>query len=271
MSKRTRKSRSNGGLAIGPRKVSARDIQREIERLREQLAETQRVTRLKDEYLSVAAHELSTPLTSIKAYLEALAENYGNPDFKQGAEFLKVLQRETARLIRTVERTLQISRLTSRKTIVRRTRLDLTQLVDDLEHSLQPVLTERDITIVVEVPDALPSIEADRDLLEQVLINLVDNAVKFSDCHSTVFLRARVCPDCIEIEVQDHGFGIAPEEVTRVFDPYFRSADDRVHGERGTGLGLAIVKTIVEQHGGRIWVESEIDQGTTFRFSLPQA
>jgi two-component system phosphate regulon sensor histidine kinase PhoR len=271
MSKRTRKSRPNGGLAVGPRKVSAKDIQHEIERLRKELAETQRVSRLKDEYLSVAAHELSTPLTSIKAYIEALAENYGNPDFKQGPEFLKVLQRETARLIRTVERTLQISRLTSRKTIVRRTRLDLAQLVDDLAHSLQPVLSDRDVTVVVEVPEGLPPLDADRDLLEQVLINLVDNAVKFSPCHSTVFLRARVCSDCIEIEVQDQGFGITREEVKRVFDPYFRSADERIDGERGTGLGLAIVKTIVEQHGGRVWVESEIDHGTTFRFSLPRA
>ncbi len=108
-------------------------------------------------------------------------------------------------------------------------------------------------------------------MLEQVLINLVDNAVKFSPPRSTVFLRARQGPDCVEIEIQDQGFGIAPDELKRVFDPYFRSSDDRVGAERGTGLGLAIVKTIVEQHGGRVWVESEIDQGTTFRFSLPRA
>ena len=230
----------------------------------------QRVTRLKDQYLSVAAHELSTPLTAIKAYIEALSENYGDPEFKQGPEFLSVLQRETGRLIRTVDRTLQISRLTSRTKIVNRSQLELLRLVDDLKHSLRPVLEERSVELSVEVPEDLQPIAADRDLLEQVLINLIDNAIKFSPPGSHVFLRAELCADCIEIEVQDEGFGIAADERNRVFDPYFRSSDERVDGERGTGLGLAIVRTIVEQHGGRIWVESEVDQGATFRFSLPQ-
>ena len=270
MAKRVRKARPNGGLAVGPREVSQKDIQREIERLREELAEMHRVARLKDQYLSVAAHELSTPLTAIRAYIEALSENYGDPEFKQGVEFLGVLQRETGRLIRTVDRTLQISRLTSRTKIVHRSQLELERLIDDLKHSLHPMLEERGVELFVEVPEDLQPIAADRDLLEQVLINLVDNAIKFSPHGSRVFLRAETCSDCVEIEVQDEGFGIAAEEKKRVFDPYFRSSDSRVDGQRGTGLGLAIVRTIVEQHGGSIWVESEVDQGTTFRFSLPQ-
>jgi len=269
MAKRTRK-RPTGGLAIGRREVSQKDIQREIERLREELAEMQRVARLKDQYLSVAAHELSTPLTAIKAYIEALSENYGDPEFKQGPEFLGVLQRETGRLIRTVDRTLQISRLTSRTKVVTRGKLELDRLLDDLQHSLRPVLQERDVTLSIEIPEDLQPIAADRDLLEQVLINLVDNAIKFSPRGSQVVLRAEARADCVEIEVRDEGFGIAAEEIKRVFDPYFRSGDTRVDGERGTGLGLAIVRTIVEQHGGRIWVKSEVDRGTAFRFSLPQ-
>ena len=271
MAKRVRRSRASGGLAVGPRNVSMADIQREIERLRKELAEMQRVARLKDQYLSVAAHELSTPLTAIKAYIEALAENYGDPEFKQGPEFLNVLQRETSRLIRTVDRTLQISRLTTRTKVVRPSQVEFVRLVGDVQHALYPMLAERGVALSVDVPEGLPLVAADRDLLEQVLINLVDNAIKFSPRDSQIFLRAGVCPDSVEIEVQDQGFGIAADELTRVFDPYFRSSDARVHGERGTGLGLAIVKTIVEQHGGRIWVESEVDRGTTFRFSLPQA
>ncbi len=271
MSKRTRKNRTNGGIAVGKHEVSRKDIQREIERLREELADAQRVARLKDQYLSVAAHELSTPLTAIKAYIEALTENYADPEFKQGPEFLRVLQRETERLIRTVDRTLQISRLTSRSAAVRRTRMDLVQLIDDVKHALHPVLGERGVTLYTELPDPMPRIDADRDLLEQVLINLVDNAVKFSPQNSSVSLRAHVLDDRVEIEVQDQGYGIAPDELKRVFDPYFRSGDDRIGSSRGSGLGLAIVKTIVEQHGGRVWVESEIDQGTTFKFSLPRA
>lgn len=269
MSKRSRKTRPHGGLALGPRQVSRQDIQREIERLRQELAEMQRLARLKDQYLSVAAHELSTPLTAIKAYIEALAENYGNPDFDQGPEFLDVLKRETERLIRTVDRTLQISRLSSRGKPVQRTPLDLSQMFEDLRNALFPMLDAHQVTLTPDLPNDLPSVQADRDLLEQVLINLIDNAVKFSPRQSTVFLRARRTQDGVEIEVEDQGFGIAPIEMKRVFDPYFRSSDERVDRKRGTGLGLAIVKTIVEQHGGRVWVESEVDAGTIFRISLP--
>lgn len=271
MSKRSRKTRPNGGLAVGPREVSARDIQREIERLRQELAEMQRLARLKDQYLSVAAHELSTPLTAIKAYIEALSENYGNPEFDQGREFLDVLKRETERLIRTVDRTLQISRLSSRGKPVQRAQLHLPTLFEDLRNALFPMLDTHQVTLEPELPDDLPPVQADRDLLEQVLINLIDNAVKFSPQDSTVFVRARRAEDGIEIEVEDQGFGIAPTEMKRVFDPYFRSSDERVDRKRGTGLGLAIVKTIVEQHGGRVWVESAVDTGTIFRFSIPKA
>jgi two-component system phosphate regulon sensor histidine kinase PhoR len=271
MAKRERKSQQqNAALAVGEKTTTA-DVAREIERLREELAELERVNRLKDQYLSVAAHELSTPLTAIKAYVEALSENWADPSFTQGPEFLGVLQRESTRLIRIVDRTLQISRLTSRSQMVRRSSVDLKRLVHEVSVSLRPVLQERDVDLNVQVAADLPLIDADRDLLEQVLINLLDNAVKFSPPGRTVHLQARVCPNCVEVEVRDQGYGIAPEELKRVFDPYFRSGDERIGCERGTGLGLAIVKTIVEQHGGRVWVVSEIDCGTTFRFSLPQA
>jgi signal transduction histidine kinase len=242
----------------------------ELERLRTELLELQRMNRLKDQYLSLAAHELSTPLTAIKAYIEALVENYGEPEFQQGPEFLRVLQRETSRLIRVVDRTLQISRLTSRAQDVRRSDVDLKQLVGETADSMRPVLAERAVHLAVQVPDALPNIAADRDLLEQVLINLVDNAAKFSPRGRTVTLRAAARGNGVEIEVRDQGYGIASDELGRIFDPYFRSDDGRVTCERGIGLGLAIVKTIVEQHGGRVSVESQIDSGTTFRFLLPR-
>jgi signal transduction histidine kinase len=242
----------------------------EIERLRTELAELKRVNRLKDQYMSFAAHELSTPLTAIKAYIEALVEHHGDPEFQQGPEFLRVLQRETARLIRVVDRTLQISRLTGRAQNVRRSDVDLQQLVDETADSMRPVLAERAVHLEVHVPDALPNIAADRDLLEQVLINLVDNAAKFSPRGRTVTLRATARADGVEIEVRDQGYGIASDELGRIFDPYFRSDDGRVTCERGIGLGLAIVKTIVEQHGGRVSVESQLDSGTTFRFRLPR-
>ncbi|MFQ5599090.1 MAG: sensor histidine kinase [Candidatus Krumholzibacteriia bacterium] len=271
MEKRDRKTQhADGALAVGSPQTSSSPHVQEIERLREELEELRHAARLKDQYLSVATHELSTPLTAIKAYIDALSENYGDPGFTQGPDFLQVLERETARLICIVERTLQFSRLTSGTQMVRCTQLDFSELVEEIVDSLRPVLQERVMTLEAQVPADLPPLDADRDLLKQVLINLVHNAVKFSPSGRSVLLRVDVHPGVVEIEVRDNGYGIVPEELQRIFDPYFRSLDDRVKGERGTGLGLAIVKTIVEQHGGRIWVESELDRGTAFRFSLPQ-
>jgi len=123
----------------------------------------------------------------------------------------------------------------------------------------------------VDLKADLPLVAADVDLMGQVLFNLVHNAVKFSPPGRTVRLAAVAASGFVEVEVGDQGYGIVPEELGRVFEPYFRSGDGRVERERGTGLGLSIVKTIVEQHGGRIWVESEPQRGTSFRFTLPKA
>jgi len=269
VSRRERKSSPARGGVATPDEVRSQ-VMLEVERLRRDLAEMQRVNRLKDQVLSVAAHELATPLTSIKAYVETLAENWGVPDFSEAEEFLQVLQRETGRLLRIVERTLQISRLTSGTQVIERRPMDLRPLVEEIVASLRPVLRERQVSLDLHLPASLPRVSADRDLLEQALINLLDNAAKFSPPGRVVALRITHASGLVEVEVQDRGFGIARDELQHVFDPYFRSRDDRVGCERGTGLGLAIVKTVIEQHGGRISVESELDRGTTFRFSLPQ-
>jgi two-component system phosphate regulon sensor histidine kinase PhoR len=269
MSRRERKGHpAQGGVATP--EAARGDVAREIDRLRKELAEMQRISRLKDQVLSVAAHELATPLTSIKAYVETLVENWGSPQFVEGEEFLQVLKRETGRLLRIVERTLQISRLASGTQIIERRPVELNELVQEIVESLRPVLRERQVLLEVHLPRSLPRVSADRDLLEQVFINLLDNAAKFSHRGRVVTLRISSRSGIVEIEVRDQGFGIARDELQHIFDPYFRSRDDRVGHERGTGLGLAIVKTVVEQHGGQITVESEIDRGTTFRFSLPQ-
>ena len=269
MTRRERKgASSDAAVAESARAGNPADVRREIERLRSELAELQRVNRLKDQVLSVAAHELATPLTAIKAYAETLQEHWGEPGFEQGPEFLGVLQRESARLMRIVDRTLQLSRLTSVTQTLQRRPLALSEVVHEVVATLRPVYRERGVLLDVHVAEGL-RLCADRDLLGQVLINLLDNAVKFSPRGSSVVLRAQASAQALHIEVRDQGFGIAAEELQRIFDPYFRSRDERIGHSRGIGLGLALVKTVVEQHGGRIEVESQIDRGTVFRFSMP--
>lgn len=258
------KTKRGTGAVAEPRADQLRSLQAELEEVR-------RASRLKDQYLSVATHELSAPLTAMKAYIETLVEHYDEPTFTQGREFLEVLQQETARLIRIVDRTLEISRLTCRQAPLRHERLQLHELAAEVARSLAPLLAERSIRLEVHIPPGVPAVLGDGDMLKQVLVNLIHNAVKFSPEGCPILLRATARGDSVEIEVRDYGFGIAPEELGRIFEPYFRSGDGRVARQRGTGLGLMIVKTIVEQHGGRITVDSQPDHGTTFRFTIPAA
>jgi signal transduction histidine kinase len=256
--------RSTAGPTVTALELEVSDLRAEIEALHQ-------ACKLKDQYLSVATHELSAPLAAMKAYIEALIEHHTDPSFTHTGEFLGVLGRETERLIRLVNRTLEISRLTYRGVRQVLEPTSIAEVVTEIHPSLQPVLDERRIRLDVQVHRDLACVAADRDLLKQVLLNLVHNAVKFSPPGRKVTVRATARGSQVEVEVQDEGYGIAPHELGRLFEPYFRSGDQRVERERGTGLGLSIVKTIVEQHGGRIEVQSLPEMGTTFRFTLRKA
>jgi len=247
--------------AVAALDLELRDLRQEVEALRQQV-------RLKEQYLAVATHELSAPLSSMKAYIEALIEGHGDPAFTEGEEFLRVLDRETTRLTRVVERTLELSRLARRQGELRLQPTDLVQVVADVQASVQPLLAERKMQMIVDIDVETPILAADPDLLGQVLLNLVHNSIKFSPLGSRVWVIGRCSGTGGEIEVRDEGHGIAIHEQEHVFEPWFRSSDDRVARARGTGLGLSIVKAIVEQHGAHIRVDSQPDAGTSFRFTL---
>ena len=263
-------SRRGATPAVTPDAISRKALDLELGDLRAEVEALRTAAALKDQYLSVATHELSAPLAAMKAYLEALLEHHEDPGFSHTGEFLQVLGKETDRMIRLVERTLEISRLTSRGVRIEREDVALAQLVLEIVPALRPILEERAISLDVDFPPEIPPVYADRDLVKQVLVNLVHNAVKFSPRGRRVTIRATPRPDEVEIEVLDQGIGIASEEMEHLFEPYFRSSDERAESQRGTGLGLSIVKTIVEQHGGTVGVESRPEHGTTFRFTLPR-
>lgn len=262
----------NGGKAPSGRNGKAAPevvaLELEVHELRAELDAMQRAARLKEESFSIMAHELSAPLAGMKAYVETLIENYGDPSFGEGVEFLGVLGREIGRLARVVERTLEITRLSRGGTHLRLEPVRLDDLVAEVRVALQPALAARRTVLEAQIDAGVPVVAADPDLLKQVLLNLVQNAVKFSPPGHPVRVRAVPKGDGVCVEVTDEGYGIAPHDLEQVFEPWFRSADERVARERGTGLGLTIVKTIVEQHGSRIEVDSSLDHGTTFRFGL---
>ncbi|MFB0534544.1 MAG: ATP-binding protein [Anaerolineae bacterium] len=239
-------------------------------RLNEELRATQALeeaNRLKSELISTLAHEMRTPLTSIKGYSTALLmeENTFSPETQQ--EFLQIIDEECDVLQDLIHDLLESSiidagllRLEPQPVMLPRLAKSLT---DDIANHTQKH------RFLVDFPSRFPIVDADPQRITQVLRNLLDNAVKYSPRGGLVVVRGEVREDEVVISVADQGVGIAPEHLNRLFEKFFRVESGLGRHVVGSGLGLPIAHTIVESHGGRIWAESQLGQGTTLYFTLP--
>lgn len=245
-------------------------LERKIKRITAELEELANANKLKSDFVSHVSHELKTPLTSIKAYIETLRANIGNPDFPEAEGFLDIVGSETERLIRIVKKILDVSQIEFGKRLLNREVFDLGRLIEELEADFMPTLKERGIFFLVEIPADLPKLDADRDLVKQVFVNLIGNALKFSPNNSRLHVRAWEEAVSIRISVRDEGIGIPKEDLMHVFEQFYKVREHEEVSTEGTGLGLAIVKNIVESHGGSISAESETGKGTTFTFGFPK-
>jgi PAS domain S-box-containing protein len=234
------------------------------------ITEQRVVEQMKQEFIAVVSHELRTPLTSIRGSLGLLGAGLldDNPVLRQ--RMLTVAQLEVERLTRLVNDILDLERLESHQARFDRAWCNAAELVQTVSHSLQSVAAETQITLVWEMPLNL-KIWADADRIAQVLINLINNAIKFSPEHTTITTTAAISDNRVIFRVHDQGRGIAAHQLETVFDRFKQldASDSRTKG--GTGLGLSICRGIVEQHGGKIWVESAVGEGSTFCFTLPMA
>ena len=237
--------------------------------LEEARTSLKRMDEMKSELISVVSHELRTPLTSIKAYTETLLDNVHNPSFTAQERFLGIINEECDRLARIVNDVLDLSRMDSGRRKLRAEPLRLDQLIDEVLPTIQPQFSAKRLTIARDLSPDLPSLEADPDLLKQVLVNLINNAAKFSREGSTVTLSAALVGDRVQIAVEDQGMGIPADKLSRVFERFYRVEEVGVDRAGGTGLGLAIVKSAVELHGGSIRVESEVGRGSRFVMEMP--
>ena len=238
-----------------------------IERLDKENEELKSSNKLKMSYLSHLSHELKTPLTSIKAYAESLTDHIDDAEFPEKGEFLGIISAETERLIRMVNKVLDVSKIEFGNRTLKRTAFNLGTLLAEVESSMQPYLRDKKLRLVVNVPPALPHVDGDEDLVKQVFINLISNAIKFSPAGSGIFIEAVEDAVAIKITVSDEGVGIPQEDLQNIFKQFYQV--HRGSGE-GVGLGLAIVKNIVEQHGGTIAATSRLGEGSTFTFTLPK-
>ncbi len=257
------------GLAVERLRMRA-EIEAKTRQLEDARASLHRIEEAKSDLISVVSHELRTPLTAIKAYTETLMDNSDNSTFPLHKKFLGIIDEECDRLSRMVNDVLDLSRMDSGKRRLNAVPLSLARLVEEVAPTVEPGLKERRLTLQVHLDPDLPPIEADPDLLKQVLVNLIHNAVKFSPVDREVSVTGAAVQDRIRIVVADQGMGIPADQLARVFDRFYRVEADGVERAGGTGLGLAIVKRVVELHGGTIQVESELGTGSRFVVDLPR-
>lgn len=222
---------------------------------------------MKMNYISHLSHELKTPLTSIKAYVESLGDHIDDPDFTDRDEFLSVVNSETDRLIRMVDKVLDVSKIEFGQRTLKRKLFHLPAAVDDVVNSMQPYLNDKQLHLLVNLPRHLPMIDGDDDLIKQVFINLIGNAIKFSPGDSNIYIDAVEDAVSVKVMVRDEGIGIPEEDQKNVFKQFYQVREKK---SEGVGLGLAIVKNILEQHGCYIQVTSTIGKGSTFMFNLPK-
>ena len=226
--------------------------------------------RLRAEFVSVASHELKTPINVIIGYLELLQEGiYGELSPKQ-KEILLTINKQAQTLTRLVKRLLDISRFEASGGKIEVRRVDLQRLLTTLESSFSVLANQRDIVFSIDHGPGLPEkVFWDEDRINEVLGNLISNAFKFTPRGGKVALTVAAVDDNVVVTVSDTGAGISAEQLPHIFDKFYQADNQAAAATKGTGLGLAIAREIVEAHGGQITVESRVGEGTTFVVTLP--
>jgi two-component system phosphate regulon sensor histidine kinase PhoR len=222
---------------------------------------------MRKEFVANVSHELRTPLTSIKGFIETLMDG-AISEQETALKFLSIIHQETERLNNLIADTLEISKLESGQTELKKSEVFLDQLVEDIVLSVENRLRDKQLDLKMDL--AVNSVFGDEDLLREVIINLLDNAIKYTPAGGSVVVGSRQKSEGVEFFVKDTGIGIPAESLPRLFERFYRVDKGRSREMGGTGLGLSIVKHIVDRHGGKVFVNSELGKGSEFAFLLPE-
>jgi signal transduction histidine kinase len=243
---------------------SLNDMAGEVEKVVEGLRD---VDELKTRFLSTVSHELRTPLTSITGYLQLLEQGVVGELTPEQLGYVHVAQRNGDRLASLIDDLLMLSRFDAGRIDLKSEPVDVAQQLRHLREEMQPVADKGDSKLALEAPDELV-VAGDARRLQQSFANLVSNAIKFNRPGGQVRMTASALNGDAVVEVSDEGVGIPPEELARIGERFFRASTTT--NMPGTGLGLAITREIVERHGGRLEIESEVGKGSSFRITLPR-
>lgn len=246
----------------------------------EDVTREREIDKMKNEFVSVVSHELRTPLTSILGYTELLLAREFKPVERQ--EFVQTVYDQANQLSKMVDDLLNLSRLDAGQIKLNRWVVSLHQIIREITKQLNETLSEKH-RLLIDIPEGIPPIFADKDKVRQILTNLLSNAIKYSPNGGQVALIVRelrkVPPGApplpnersVIIAVRDQGMGISEEDLPKLFTRFFRVDNSTTRKIGGTGLGLSITKALIELHGGRIWATSTLGRGTTFWVTLPIA
>jgi len=234
------------------------------------ITEQRRLDEARREFVANVSHELRTPLTNIKSYTETLLENPDDIPPEMEVKFLNVISNEADLMTRVVKDLLTLSRLDYARLDLRFSAFSLKVLVQSVYNAMLLDATKNGYTFSLEIEDKLPEMVGDRERIEQVVVNIISNALKYTPAGGKVGVTvAKKEQDQVFIRVEDNGIGIPKEDIPRLFERFYRVDKARSRERGGTGLGLAIAKEIVDYHKGQIEVESELDRGTTVTITLP--
>jgi len=225
---------------------------------------------LRSDMISLMSHELRTPLTSINGFSELLAiDEKLSPESR---EFVQIISSESQRMSKMIDTFLKVTQLDRNdKQEVVYVALRLDELVREVLATIQPAAKKKRIRLLDQVNGTIPPVAADKSLITQVLMKLVDNAIRYSSERTTITVTTVLGADDVRVVVEDRGYGVPADAIDRIWEKFYRVArEGQEKDEESTGLGLAFVKEIVEQHRGSVSVESEVGQGSKFSFALPR-
>ncbi len=264
-----------------------RKLKREMERrveertaeLERAIEEQKKLDEMKDSFLTSVSHEFRAPLTSIRSFSEILLQ-YDNEDPEMRKEFLHIINSESERLSRLVNDLLDLSQIEAGRMVYRNVVMSLEEAVRETARIQFPSLCQKSLRLLLDLPPDLPPVLVDRDRTKQVIANLLHNAIRFSSHGGEISITAEAVKDkdpgrsagWVLVRVADQGIGIEEKDFSLIFEKYSPgSADTLREKPKGAGLGLPICKEIITHYGGKIWVESKKNKGTTFFFTLPAA
>jgi len=234
------------------------------------ITELHNLEKIRQDFVANVSHELRTPITNIKGYAETILEG-ALEDKENIKEFINIIYQESNRMANLIDDLLDLSKIESGKIKMNFSALEIKPIIERCLAVLEKPIKEKNLSVSFNIPKSLSKVMADEIRLTQVLLNLLDNAVKYTNEGGKITIDVFEKDDFVQVDITDTGIGIPEEDLPRIFERFYRVDKARSRQLGGTGLGLSIVKHIVLAHGGKVWVKSKLGSGSTFSFTIPRA